>query len=452
MKSNSHLFVWRVAFPLLFTLQAGGAAPDLRFGFVGTGGKAFAEKFSLPYYVLEGNPDSQSALLFSTSPSHDPAPGYQVIRRVAKLTERSDGLGQSIVDFQNKITAYGQALAIWFTVPIGPKPVFTWYSPSASALASAESLQIVQTLRREKARQPAITGTVWEIGNEPNLFPSLLPSEYAQLFSRYYRIIKTENPSATVAFGSLFTKEVAEDLKPKIEEYLRLSLSGAGLGSPGQARFDSVYVNIRNTLYSRFFHEGTAEYAAQCFAHLDASVRPDVLTLHFYPYDDRPPAQAKEEWQNKLASLLSDLAEAQGSRDGQARIWITEFGNILAGLDEAAVAAQTSNLLDVFASQAGIERWFYYKPTGADEQFNFFLGAEKPLTRLSKEADFSPADGAFPCGALNAIGHLYYLRALGQACDDGNSLSIRPRSIKKGASILNRRHRDWKGRALKIAP
>ncbi len=456
MKSNSAKVRFRTAcFSLLFVLllfQIGNAEPDLRYGFVGTGGKAFAEKFRLSHYVLEGNQDTLTTLLSSTSIANDPAPGFQVIRRVAKLTERVDGLGLSIADFQNKISAYGQALAIWFTLPLGPKPVFNWYSPPTSALIAAESLQIVQTLRREKARMPPIPGTVWEIGNEPNLFPPLLPSEYANLFSQYYRIIKAENPSATVAFGSLFTKEVAEDLRPKMEEFLSQALIGAGLGSPGQARFDSVYANLRNTLFSRFLHWGTADYATQCFASLDPSIKPDILSLHFYPYDDRPPAQGKTEWKTKLASLTAELTSAQQSRGGQSRLWITEFGNIHATLDETAIISQTSNLLDIFESQAGLERWFYYKPTGADEQFQFFLGSERPLTRLAKDAAFAPTDGQFSCAALNSIGLLFFLRAVGQPCDDSNALSIRPRSAKQGAKAPMRKHRDWMGRTLRVMP
>ena len=196
---------WRLA----LSAASAFAAPDARFGFVGTGGRAFAAKFGLPYFTLEGNyAEGKGSVFASVDPDNDPAPGSRVVREVAKLNVRTDGLGQTNAQFQAKLTQYVKDLATWYALPSwarGSKPAFAWYSPDAAALAAAESTQIAETIRREKAA--GIAGTVWEIGNEPNLFPAITPAEYGAIFAAYRRMIKGEDASATVAMGALFLPE-----------------------------------------------------------------------------------------------------------------------------------------------------------------------------------------------------------------------------------------------------
>ena len=254
MKTNRAFFKSSLS---LFCFLTGmlHAAPDPRFGFVGTGGKAFSEKFGIPYYTLEGNYPVSGTLFSSVDPANDPPAGHKVVREVAKLNVRNDGLGLTSTQFQTNFQNYATSLATWYLLHAGPKPQFTWYSPNGAALAAAESLQIITTIRREKTLNPAVTGTVWEIGNEPNLFPALLPAAYADIFSRYYRIIKGEDSTAKVAFGAIFLRETAEDLKPRVQELLQQQLTNSGaLTLLGQARFDSLLTDVENTLFSRIFN------------------------------------------------------------------------------------------------------------------------------------------------------------------------------------------------------
>src|SRR4051812_29029999 len=140
---------------------------DPRFGLVGTGGAAFAEKFGLKYYILEGNySDGKGDLFSSVDPANDPAPGFSVVRKVAKLNVRTDALGESNAQFQAKLTQYAKDLAGWYVLPgwaRGKKPAFTWYTPNVESLVKAESLQIAETLKRENQGNSHATGTVWEI-------------------------------------------------------------------------------------------------------------------------------------------------------------------------------------------------------------------------------------------------------------------------------------------------
>ena len=147
------------------------APADARFGLVGTGGKAFAAKFGLRYYTLEGNyQEGKGAVFSSVDPANDPAAGFSVVREAAKLNVRTDGLGQTNAQFQAQLNRYAKDLAVWYMTPSflrGAKPAFVWYRPDAIALVRAESLQIVETIRREKARSPAVAGTVRAAGGQP---------------------------------------------------------------------------------------------------------------------------------------------------------------------------------------------------------------------------------------------------------------------------------------------
>ena len=58
------------------------AAPDPRFGFVGTGGKAFAQKFAVSYYTLEGNYPVSGTIFSSVDTANDPPVGQSVFARL----------------------------------------------------------------------------------------------------------------------------------------------------------------------------------------------------------------------------------------------------------------------------------------------------------------------------------------------------------------------------------
>jgi hypothetical protein len=406
----------KIAALLLIPLTFADAATDARFGLVGTGGKAFAHKFGLAYYALEGNYPASGNVFSSVDPANDPAAGFKVLRKVAKLNVRNDTLGQTNAQFESALGTYATNLAGWHAFHNGAKPTFTWHAPDAAALSAAESLQIATTIRREKTLVPAVTGTVWEIGNEPNLFPALLPAHYAAIYTRYHRIIKQEDPAAKVALGPVFAREVAMDLLPRMREIQRQTLTQRGLGQPGQPLFDSVDTDLWNTYSSRVLNLGTVEYFAQVLAALDTSVRPDVVSLHVYPFDDRAPSLGATQIRKTLDSLADTLGARFQARGASPALWITEFGNIDPNLNEQQVAARTDSLINGFEAGARCAQWFYYKATGADQQLAGVPGLGLPLTRLANDADFSPADGNFACGNLNAIGRLYYARANGEAC------------------------------------
>lgn len=398
------------------------SSADARFGLVGTGGAAFAAKFGLTYYTLEGNYSAETGSLFSSvHPAYDPAAGFSIVREVAKLNVRNDSLGETNAQFQSKLSQYTKDLASWYVLPSwgrGKKPVFKWYAPNAVALIHAESLQIVETIRREKARNPAITGTVWEIGNEPNLFPAILPAEYAAIFTQYQRVIKVEDPGAVVAMGAIFLPETSQDLKARfgeeLEAKIKTELQAANLYTTlvSLGVFSSLVSDVKNTVLSRTLSLSSREYLQQV---LDASAaRPEIVTLHVYPYDDRAPFLDSAALHSIVDTTVNGIGALLASKGipsksyGSASIWVTEFGNIEQGLDADQAAERMLRLVDCFQTNATIGRWFHYKSIGVDEQFALFSSGPAPLTRLATESGFAPADGKFACTALNALGRAYW--------------------------------------------
>ncbi len=415
-----------IVFSLAIVVWSGKAfasSPDLRFGFVGTGGLSFAKKFGLEYFTLEGNYTAGQGQIFSSvNPINDPPMGKKVLREVAKLNVRNDSLGENNSQFQSRFETYSTNLTTWYLMgSFGTKPKFTWYAPNPQKLVAAESTQILETMRREKTK--SIAGTVWEIGNEPNVFPAILPEEYAAIVTVYTRLIKAEDANAQIALGSLFMPETAPDLKIKIEEELRIklqaSLTKAGVYNSlvSMGKYNSLANDLKNTLFSRILNQGSKEYLDKVLAALPSDVNPNLLSLHIYPYDDRTPYLQNADFKKIIDSTLGAITNAWQTKN-ISHLWITEFGNINASLSESEVASQLENLLNIFSANAQIEKWLYYKATGADEQFALVSSGPAPLTRLSMTTDFNPNEADFSCSHLNSIGTLYYLRGTGKVCSD----------------------------------
>ncbi len=429
----------------LTSAATSAATVDARFGLVGTGGRAFAAKFAFRYFTLEGNYAAGSGTVFSSvDPLNDPATGFSVVREVAKLNVRTDSLGQTNAQFQAKLTQYVKDLATWYAFPSwarGTKPALVWYSPNAQALAAAESLQIVQTIRREHAN--GITGTVWEIGNEPNLFPAITPAEYGAIFTAYRRIIKNEDAAAMVAMGSLFLPEPAEDLKSRMGDELdaRIRAELIAAAAPLSASStNSLIADVKNTLFARILALPAKEYLRQAL--LAASTRPDIASLHVYPYDDRAPFLDSTGQRNVLDTTFAGVAAMLSANGGALPLWITEFGNIEQGLAEDQVAVRTRRMVAAFRGNAQVAMWFHYKSTGTDEQFALFSTGSPPMTRLTVDAAFAPASGDFPCAKLNAVGRAYWQESHGgEDCGDPNvpptldSLAAERVSLAEGDSL-----------------
>ncbi len=309
-----------------------GDEKDYRFGFTGTGGREFTEKFRLRYYA----------------PVNDPSPDEAVVRGVAKLNVRLDGLGESEEQFHKRLNNYVLNLITWYLVPVGPKPGLTWYSPDVTALVNVERPLIKEAIEREKAAGDESLGSIWEIGNEPNLFPAITPQEYAALFAAYYEVIKAADPTAPVALGALYLPEAAQDLRPRLEEYidnmLRAGLQEQGMLDAVQEAgiYTDLLQDLQGELFARILGLSGREYLAAVLDELPPEVSPDLISLHVYPYDDREPFQSEEERQTQIIEALGGIIGVLDERNIVVPLWVTEFGNTNPELSE--VQAHSSEI------------------------------------------------------------------------------------------------------------
>ncbi len=430
---------------LVAIIWSGEGEKDYRFGFTGTGGEAFTEKFRLRYYALEGNYEAGLApYTSSTYPGHDPVSNKTAIREVAKLNVRMDDLGESEEQFQSRINEYVMDLLTWYLVPIGPKPGIKWYSPNVEELIKAEKPLIEETIQRDQVKDSDWLGSIWEIGNEPNLFPAITPNEYAELFTAYYRVIKKADPSAPVALGALYLPEATQDLRPRLEEYLDFKLStelqDRNMLDPVQEAgiYTSLLQDLQDELFNRILSQSGSEYLASILDRLPPDVKPDLISLHVYPYDDREPLQTRDERQDQIAAALAGIIDVLDSRNLVIPLFITEFGNTNAELSEIQTKAIVEDMLQVFQSEARVEAWLYYKPTGFDKSLFAILGGtgKAALTRLVWDENFSPADGNFSCDKLNSIGRMYYEKSVGSSCIDKDPSGLV--GLKPGAGFRGR--------------
>lgn len=228
-----HMFLGKSAhacFALLittFTLSQGQGPQHNNLGFTGDGNYLGTRAFGLSWFAMEGNYDAargQEAdrngvlrdFTTSTTPSFATPVGFRPVREIGKLEHRLDGLGTSTTDMEKRaqkflVQAWLHHLKPW---PTDPKRSFPWYRPDANAISVNERDIIHDAIARERTMAPFARSsrgpTAWEIGNEPNLFPSIEAKEYAAMFQNYYNVIKVDangDPRALVG-ASIYLNEI----------------------------------------------------------------------------------------------------------------------------------------------------------------------------------------------------------------------------------------------------
>jgi len=166
---------------------------------------------------------------------------------------------------------------------------------------------------------------VFEVGNEPNLFPYISPGLYGWYYDQWVEKIERLWPSAKIMNGGFFCTSL---LPKKIRKKLRL-------------------LGVRETDEQYWF----AEFRA-------ASIEtPFALNLHVYPTTDS----------------LPHVARAMHGFPGVQRVWLTEWGNInplnmrdtVKFIKDLSLALQTkTNTL--------VDRMYYFQARHSERHFQIF--------------------------------------------------------------------------------
>ncbi len=393
-----------------------------------------------------------------------------MIRKVAQLEARNDGLGFTPAMFESRMQNYADHLAQYYAWPFfQSKPSFTWWEPNVPALIAADGPQIVATIQRDLAN--AVSPRIWEIGNEPNLFPSISPASYAQLFRAYYRLIKQHDPDAIILCGAVFMTELIEPRDNLIDvlnhRLVKDSWSsgnminvgtgvviGALLGGPIGGLIGGLYPSyiiestkdqVRRTLTSRLFQYASGrDYLSEVvkwFRNNDARMYIDFIfdrtqsgfgnriSVHAYPLDlgtTKTPLQVRtmvQYWMNQYRDEFYYTSSTGVKVYSDHPIWVTEVGNINYKLTPLQVAERFNEVLLVGynlntwrlpeAPGAGWANppavWLWYKPIGVDHKFAQLLpGRAPPYTRLIEDVNYVSRWPLLPaCSQLGIMGRVY---------------------------------------------
>ena len=136
---------------------------------------------------------------------------------------------------------------------------------------------------------------VFEIANEPNLFPYMSPVLYAYHYIRWWEYIKKHAPNAVIMNGGLF---IADTLPDSIKKSMRYF----GIPYMTTINYYLEFIDIINKISYKYI--------------------PKILNLHFYPYVHTGGDSSIENHVKHLQSIINRLGGYYGE------VWLTEFGNI----------------------------------------------------------------------------------------------------------------------------
>jgi hypothetical protein len=230
----------------------------------------------------------------------------------------------------------------------------------------------------EKIVMLGTIGAYWEIGNEPNWFPLMRPEQYADLYSRYYMLIKGLDPSAKCMIGGLFLQEAIDNPREIVAAMI--------------PDFFGIFRDELATFVSQsLFSISTTAWHEAFLAALPQDVKVDISNFHLYPMRAARRVFQLADVQPHIEKLAASFAAS-----GSSEIWVAEFGNIDWRRSEQEAADLCWQLSSYFTSnQAGITRWFWSRSMGYDRRFDAI--AQKPISALLA------ADGQ----TLTTIGQFY---------------------------------------------
>ncbi len=461
------------------------------YGAIGDAAMEFAQKMEMGWYEIYGNHGEDAShnpntLIMSLDPAVDPPAGRNIVRKIGVFENRNDvhrygkkEFGEDVVDLAVSIAGwyvwpwegYWETISFpcptwrpwrWRTchqrlpsVRIRSKPRFRFHQPDADGMAAADRMQILEAIRRDKdAGRSGMT--IWEIGNEPNIFPYILPASYANTVRSYYQVIKQADPNATVAFGSLFDvdflkADARESLNGVATTYIMLAGLGTGealsyLVSPAFGLIVGSFItlvldDVRDDLRDHVFYRYTTrQYFSLVLANLDPSIRPEAISAHYYPFDIEgcySSNEIKTHIAYTSAFLSTDLYQ---NRSQFSPVIITETGNMNWKLDtETKALPRMQEILD--GAETGIyygeslinfnSLILWYKPLSSDDKFKNLIGTpflgidNPPFTRFMNDGNFTAenaqtlikGDGwSTFCADINSLGLEYYQRIHGVTC------------------------------------
>lgn len=241
---------------------------------------------------------------------------------------------------------------------------------------------------KEVIKREGYVGGYWSIGYEPNWFPLLEPEQYAEYYTKYYRLIKMLDLSAKLMGPSIFLTEAIEN--PGEVAWLFIPDIFQGL-------LAGIKEEFKNLIHSYFKMADSKIWYSEFINHLSSDVKVDVNDFHIFPMN----ADFQTiEW-DSIKYLMDDMTGFMRNVSQVEDVWISEFGNIDGKRSENEVAHMCRNFCQYFKSNtAGIKRWFWFLSRGHSPFYDLPFAPKPPMTALLKN-DFT----------LTQIGKAYLFEA-----------------------------------------
>lgn len=228
---------------------------------------------------------------------------------------------------------------------------------------------------------------VFEIANEPNVYPYMTPETYAWYYAQWVDEIKKVRGDAIILNGGIFCFQ-------GLPRFIRTNLSFAGINQNPDINSEIDYFKNFIAYLKLLKPTNWAEY------------RPDILNLHFYPYidimaDNDPFFSAGGYGGNtgfipwtlmpRFVALNSMIGEGNKFTKRQ-EVWLTELGNINpipethARILMSSIFNALEGVDDLKSSHplfSRITRWYYFMASGNDPKYDAITKYDRYIKQFS---------------------------------------------------------------------
>jgi hypothetical protein len=228
------------------------------------------------------------------------------------------------------------------------------------------------------------TEHVFEVANEPNLYPYLSPRLYAWYYDRWHRLLVARAAAHGVSdrlrvmpAGLWLTR----GLPASVLSVLRLAIAPPAADARDYyVRFLVALGEARAGRSGAFACESKPSFARiptlKAIAYAAGAI--DIANLHFYPWTHEGTSLPAPTVAQRFAAHLADLASfatLAATHSRTHRVWLTEAGNINPLPPEAMTASFVAPMCDgleaLSVPKGGvIERWYWFKAIGEDPKFS----------------------------------------------------------------------------------
>jgi len=295
---------------------------------------------------------------------------------------------------------------------------------------------------------------LFEIANEPNLFPYIPPKLYAQyyrlwvkeIFTAMHSINRTRNEADWLIpkfmLGGLFISDgLPQIVTSVLDAYIRTPIFEVGvshmsaeayqekvayylaqfseLSNPGWEKYDATTDTSRNSSYIAivmgFTSNISCSYPQPCIDYWHPRNFISYPNLHFYPYTAYGSAYSG---MNQHLSNLDRIMDRLIQGSEYPKVMLTEVGNLNPYSSMAAASNIVAPMTEFLKSNTKVQKVFWFQAIGSDSKYDI-LNSVKDIKILSDfvpgfvSQNFNglvPAQGLFEADGktLTPIGCRYY--------------------------------------------